>query len=303
VISTDLTYAGCTPESGLLTVNTQNFILIAGAGLTFAGGVNSTILNGDVASYPLATDLVGNSKVILNGVNYLNGSVAQTAKGDVLAAYATAASKQPRLAIIADLGGTTVTAGIHEAPSSIMNSGTLTLDGQGDAAASFVFIAASTLTTATSSQIVLVNGAQPCHVFWLVGSSATLGTSSVFVGTVIAQISISLLTGANATGRFLCDSAITMDSNVITRPGCTSSLALLANDCVGQQSTTSTLAPLTTLPQAGSPNVVATSQPTKSTPIGTIPTIVASAKNSFPNKSLPILLHIAFATIFVASTA
>jgi len=233
-LSIDVASAGaCTPESGLITANTQNFILIAGAGLTFAGGVNSTVLSGDVASYPLATDFASNSKVILYGVNYLNGSVAQTAKADVLTAYATAASKNPRLAIVADLGGTTVTPGIYEAPSSIMNSGTLTLDGQGNPAASFVFIAASTLTTATGSSIVLANGTQACHVFWLVGSSATLGTNSIFFGTIIAQISISLLTGANVTGRFLCDSAITMDSNRVSLPSCTSSLALLPNDCVG----------------------------------------------------------------------
>jgi len=298
-INTDLVSAGsCTPESGLLTANTQNFILIAGAGLSFAGGTNSTILTGDVASYPLATSLIGNSQVILYGINYLNGSTAQTAKSDVLTAYATAASKNPRIAIIADLGGTTVTPGVHEAPSSIMNSGILTLDGQGNPAASFVFIAASTLTTSAGSQMILTNGAQSCHVFWLVGSSATLGVNSQFYGTVIAQISISLLTGANATGRFLCDSAITMDTNRINLPGCTSSQSLLANDCVA-------VAPLATTPVGGplatTQPVTATNQPPATVAPGVSAVPVSSKKPSQTPRSAVLSSGLVVSAIILLS--
>jgi hypothetical protein len=97
----------------------------------------------------------------------------------------------------------------------------LTLDAQGDPNAVFVFQAASTLMVASSSSVNLINGADPCNVYWQVGSSATLGTGSTFLGTILALTSITANTGATIEGRLLArNGEVTLDTNVITVPEC-----------------------------------------------------------------------------------
>ena len=83
-------------------------------------------------------------------------------------------------------------------------TGALTLNAKGDPNAVFIFQAGSTLTTASASSVILVNGAQPCNVFWQVGSSATLGTNSKFLGTIMADQSITVTTGTDIKGRRPC---------------------------------------------------------------------------------------------------
>ena len=95
-------------------------------------------------------------------------------------------------------------------------TGPLTLDAQGDPNAQFVFQIGSTLTTASASSVVLVNGASPCNVYWQVGSSATLGTTTAFQGNLMALTSISLNNGATVQGRLLArNGAVTLINNVI----------------------------------------------------------------------------------------
>jgi hypothetical protein len=105
--------------------------------------------------------------------------------------------------------------------SSLGLSGDLTLDARGDPNAVFVFQAGSTLTAGSASRVVLIGGAQPCNVFWQVGSSATIGTSSAFAGNILALTSISLTTGATLDGRALArNGAVTLDTNTITKAVC-----------------------------------------------------------------------------------
>jgi hypothetical protein len=100
-----------------------------------------------------------------------------------------------------------------------LSAGNFTLDAQGDANAVFIFQISSTLTTLGSTQIILAGNAQAKNVFWQVGSSATLGTNSVFQGNILALQSITMDTGATLTGRVLArNGAVTMDSNIITVP-------------------------------------------------------------------------------------
>ncbi len=95
------------------------------------------------------------------------------------------------------------------------------MNAQGNPDAVFIFQAGSTLITGVGSRVALVNGAQACNVFWQVGSSATIGTNTTFVGTIMALTSITLKTGATVAGRALArNGAVTMDNNVITRPTC-----------------------------------------------------------------------------------
>jgi uncharacterized protein (TIGR03437 family) len=100
-----------------------------------------------------------------------------------------------------------------------ISSGNLTLDAKGDANGVFIFQIASSLTTTSGLQVILAGGAQPSNIFWQVGSSATLGTNSVFKGTILAYESISLTTGATLDGRALARiGGVTLQSNTIIRP-------------------------------------------------------------------------------------
>jgi hypothetical protein len=100
-------------------------------------------------------------------------------------------------------------------------TGTLTLDAQGDANATFIFKTGSTLTTAAGSSVSLINGGNPCGVAWRIGSSATLGTTTSFIGNLIALTSITLTTDANIVGRALArNGAVTLDDNDISFAAC-----------------------------------------------------------------------------------
>ena len=120
-----------------------------------------------------------------------------------------------------DLGGRTLSPGAYGFSSSAQLTGQLTLDAHGDPSAQFVFVIGTTLTTATASSVVLVNGASPCNVFWKVGSSATLGTSTAFAGNVLALTTISLNSSVTVLGRLLArNGEVTLINDVLTKPNC-----------------------------------------------------------------------------------
>ena len=120
-----------------------------------------------------------------------------------------------------DLGGLTLTAGAYRYTSSAQLTGALTLDAQGDPNAQFVFEIGSTLTTASASSVLLINGASPCNVYWQVGSSATLGTTTAFQGNVLALTTISLNNGATVIGRVLArNGEVTLINNVLDGSVC-----------------------------------------------------------------------------------
>ncbi|HVB05237.1 MAG TPA: ice-binding family protein [Acidimicrobiales bacterium] len=200
----------------------ESFGVLAGAGMTNTG---PTTINGDVGTYPTTTE-TGTGSLTVNGTNHAGDAVTQQAKTDLVTAYGNAARQGPTSPVTADLGGQALTAGVYNSASSLGLTGTLTLNGQGNAGAVFVFQAGSTLTTASASQVVLINGAQSCNVFWQIGSSATLGTSSKFVGTVLALQSITVTTSVTVDGRVLArNGAVTLDSDTITASRCAAATA------------------------------------------------------------------------------
>ncbi len=118
-----------------------------------------------------------------------------------------------------DLGGLTLTSGVRNFTSSAGLTGTLTLDAGGDPTARFDFQIGSTFITAGNAVVLLINGAQASNVFWQVGTSATLGTNTSFAGTILADQSITLNTGADISGRAIAlNAAVTLDNNDITIP-------------------------------------------------------------------------------------
>src|SRR5438876_2115657 len=118
------------------------------------------------------------------------------------------------------IGGQTLIPGLYKSTSSLeISSGDLTLDALGDPTAVFIFQMGSTLTMTGGRQVILSGGARAAKVFWQVGSSATLGTGSVFKGNILALASITVTTGATVEGRLLArTAAVTLDSNVIGLP-------------------------------------------------------------------------------------
>ncbi len=195
----------------------DSFAVLAGSGITNTG---ATTITGDVGSFPTNSQ-TGFGTVTLNGVNHGGDAVTQQAKIDLVTAYNDAASRAP-ITVGTELGGTTLTTGAYNSASGTFQiTGTLTLDAAGNPNAVFIFQTASTLVTASASKVELINGAQPCNVFWQVGSSATLGTNSTFIGSVVALQSITANTGASIDGRLLArNAAVTLEANTITKPTC-----------------------------------------------------------------------------------
>ena len=210
-------------ETKVPLLTTSSFAILAGSGITFAGAVNSTTINGNIGTFPTTT-ITGIGNAVLNGTNDAGNSVTQQAKLDLTAAYLFAAGQTGAVTVPTELGSTTKTPGVYNSAAGTFGiTGTLTLDAQGDPNAVFIFQAASTLITAASSNVVLINGAQAANVFWQVGSSATLGTSSHLEGTILALTSITLTTSATANGRLLArNGAVTLDTNTVTVPVSTS---------------------------------------------------------------------------------
>jgi hypothetical protein len=194
-----------------------SFVVLAGAGVTNTG---STTLNGDLGTFPTTSE-TGTSTLTLNGVDHGGDAVTQGAKDDLVTAYNTAAGEGPATVFLTDLGGQTLVAGVYRATSSAGLTGELTLDAGGNPDAVFVFQIGSTLTTASASTVTLVNGAQACHVFWQIGSSATLGTGTGFQGNLLAKTDITLTNKVTVVGRVLASNgAITLDANTVTSPSC-----------------------------------------------------------------------------------
>ena len=125
-------------------------------------------------------------------------------------------------------------------------SGQLVLDGQGNPNAVFIFQTDSTLITSTGSTVDLINGASECNVFWQVGSSATLGSGSFFVGNILALTSVTVESSVVVHGRALArNGAVTLDNNVFTQPSCTPSTDLIPTATAPSTTTTTTTVPAT----------------------------------------------------------
>jgi LPXTG-motif cell wall-anchored protein len=210
--SSTAAHAATPPSVGLGTADSFN--VLAHSAVTNTG--NSVINSGDVGLDP-GTSVVGFPPAVINGgVIHATDAQAEQAQVDVGTAYNDAAGRTPNESNITDLVGRTLVPGVYSG-DALSLSGDLTLDGT--ASSVFIFQAASTLITGSSSRVLFKNGASECNVFWKVGSSATLGSNSTFVGTILALASITAATGASITGRlFARTGAVTLDDNTISRP-------------------------------------------------------------------------------------
>ena len=271
--------------AALLAVTT-----IAAAVLTAGGPAGAAI----VPTVPLATAgayaVLGHSTVTNTGPSVINGTVglwsgtsitgfppgivvppgtidatspaASQAQDNVTIAYNNAAGRSVDATVPANLGGQMLLGGVYDTPlDNLSITGTLTLDGANNPKSVFIF-QTDALTTASSSTVRLINGAQQCNVFWKVTSSATLGTNSVFVGNILALASVTVTTGVTVHGRaFARTGAVTLDTDVFTRPTCALSApttTVAGGGGGGGTTTTAAGGTASTVPGGGTPTLPGT---------------------------------------------
>jgi hypothetical protein len=195
------------------------------AGYSVLGGTTvtntgPTTLAGNLGVNP-GSAITGFPPGLVAGATHAADAPALQAQSDLTTAYDDAAGRAMTALVAGDLVGKTLAPGVYKSSGPLSVSGALTLNGQGNPNAVFIFQVASTLTTASASSIVLTNSAQACNVYWQVGSSATLGTASTFSGNILALTSITASTGTTVRGRALArNGQVALDTNVFTMPGC-----------------------------------------------------------------------------------
>jgi LPXTG-motif cell wall-anchored protein len=240
--------AGIVPTVGLAT--SANYSVLAATTVT---NTNQSVLGQSVGLSP-GTEVIGFPPGVVSAPGIIAVANADTlqAQTDLTAAYLDAASRPVEFTQVnPDLVGQTLLPGVYaataKAPLSL--SGQLVLDGQGNPDAVFIFQTDSTLITSTGSTIALINGASECNVFWQVGSSATLGSGSFFVGNILALASVTVESSTVVNGRALAQTgAVTLDNNVFTQPSCAPSTDLTPTATAPSITTPSTTTSSTTVP-------------------------------------------------------
>jgi type VI secretion system secreted protein VgrG len=203
----------------------SSFSVLAGSAVTNTG---FSVIQGNLGVSP-GTAVTGFPPgLVVDGTIHSADAVAAQAQIDLTTAYNALAGMAPTANLTGqDLGGLTLTPGVYKFDSSAQLTGALTLNALGNPDALFVFQIGSTLTTASASSVLETNGVDDCNVYWDIGSSATLGTTTAFQGNILAVTSITLTTGATIeSGSALAQNgAVTLDDNTITATDCNSSVA------------------------------------------------------------------------------
>jgi len=209
--------AACSFAQVIQLESAANFAVLGGSAVTNTG---PSLITGSVGVSP-GTAITGfpPGNVVV-GAKHAGDGVAGQAEADLTTAYNEALAQVPTVDLTGqNLGGLTLTPGVYHFDSSAQLTGILTLNGSGNANAIFVFQIGSTLITASNASVVAENGAQAANVYWQVGSSATLGTGTFFIGNILAFTSITTNTNASVAGRLLArNGAVTLDTNEVTFP-------------------------------------------------------------------------------------
>jgi hypothetical protein len=192
------------------------YLVLGGTGVTNTG---ATVLSGDLGVSP-ANSIVGFPPGIASGTTHAGDTQAGQAQTDFMTAYNDAAGRSPTTPDFAgDQNGNTFTPGIHHTAAAFALTGTLTLDGQNDPNAVFIFQIDAALNTAAASTITLTNGAQASQIYWQVLGATGTGADSSFTGTIMALGGITIGARATLTGRALSHGLITLSANTFTGPG------------------------------------------------------------------------------------
>ena len=178
----------------------SSYAILAATTVTAPGTI---AVNGDLGLYP-GTSISGFPPSTVNGTTNLGNPASQAAQGSLLSAYNALFDLPPGVAVAGNIGGTTLTPNLYTSTSTLaVSSGNLTLDAQGNPNAVWIFQIGSALDVTPGLQVILINGAQASNVFWQVGSSATIDTTAVMQGNILAGVSITTNGGAILNGRAL----------------------------------------------------------------------------------------------------
>ena len=196
--------------------------IIGSVGLAPATGAGIGLLCPQVSGNIYSVDAAGPLPCRLT-----NGPLMVTAKNDLTAAYIDAAGRTPVTTLGTELGGTTVTAGVYASDATTFQitagAGPLVINGQGDPSSVFIFemgFNGTGLTVGPGSTVSLINGASPCNIFWRV-DTASIDTTAVFKGNVLALTSITVNNGANIVGRLLArNGTVTLNNDTISAAVC-----------------------------------------------------------------------------------
>lgn len=288
---------------GQTTVNlgtAGNFAVLAGSGITNTG---PSSVYGSVGSYPTGTETGAGTVTVSNGGTYLAdaNNISSTAKTDLTAAFVFASALTNATSLSGtsyDLGGTTLTPGVYDISTSGAITGVLTLNYQNNANAQFVIRMGSTFGPTVGSSVIEANRTagtpSGCRVFWIVGTSATLGVNSTIVGNILAASAITLNTGAKIlNGSALArNTAVAMDTNTITSCSPTflnASTFVTSAPTTSAPTNASTTAPPTTSAPTNATNTT-TTPPTTSAPTNastTQPPTTAAPTNATNTTTLP----------------
>ncbi|MFO7789930.1 MAG: ice-binding family protein [Bacteroidales bacterium] len=228
---TNVITAQATIQQSIDLNTSSDFVVLAGSQIT---NVPTSAITGDIGLSPASGSMIsgfGNDEI--TGITYTvdasgpEGSVPDAAKltaakSDLTTAYNEAAGRTSGdiVLLAGNIGGLTLTPGLYKSTGSLeISSGDLTFDAKGNSSAVFIIQIASTLKTSSDRKMILSGGALASNIFWQVGTSATLGTTSVFKGNLLADQSISMNTGASIEGRLLARiAAVTLESNTVVQP-------------------------------------------------------------------------------------
>jgi uncharacterized repeat protein (TIGR02543 family) len=207
-------HAGAPPTLPVSLGAAVNYGVLGGGGVTSTG---DTVINGDLGAGP-GSSIVGFPPGVDHGSTHAGDAQAVQAQADLAHAYSAAAGRTPTASFSGDQIGAIFDAGVYNAAAAISLTGTMTLDGQNDPNAVFIFQVNAALSTAASTTIHLINGAQASNVFWQVNGAVTTGASSSFSGTLMAIGAITLGAGASLDGGALSDGLVTLADNTVTVP-------------------------------------------------------------------------------------
>jgi hypothetical protein len=191
----------------------DNFAVLAATTITNTG---ATTILGDIGVSP-GTSITGFPPGTLSGVIHSGDFVSAAGQQTTQLLFNALQAYPSNATVSGDIGGQTFTPGVYTSTSTLGITGVLTLDAGGNPNAVFIFQLGSALSTAaTNSTVVMTNGGNPGNVFWVCGSAATIGTGTTFIGTIVAQSSITVGSTAAVSGRLLAlTGAVTLDDNSI----------------------------------------------------------------------------------------
>ena len=282
--------------AGPTTVNlgaADSFAVLAGTPAVTNTG--ATQISGDVGIHPGAA-VTGFPPGQVNGTIHAADAVALQAKNSLTAAYLDAAGRPMSASVAAGTLSGTLVGGVYNSGGFTLSiAGTVTLDGQNDPSSVWIFQATSDLVTASASTVAFVNGAQPCNVFWQVTSSATLGSGSSFVGTILANTSVTMANGVVMNGRALARTGdVTLINDTIARSSCTSAaVSTTPVPTFGPTPGPATAAPATAAPAATTAPTAAPIARTAAPVVASLPSTATSSNDyTFLILSLGVIIFV-----------